>query len=99
MTCARRRTCGHARTWSSLTDFPAFTRLEVDDRGSLWVRGYSLPDEGEAKWHVLEHGRWVATVRLDASFSLMAVQDHQVIGVWRDAMDVEHVRMLHVDPS
>ena len=77
--------------------FPAFTDLETDDENRLWGRRYSVVPESEVRWEVFEQGKWLATLRLDPSFTLMDVRGERVIGVWRDELGVEYIRIYRVE--
>lgn len=76
--------------------FPAFADLRVDDQDRLWARVYARPDAAHAEWVIFERGRWVARLTVDAAFQLLAIEGDRVIGVWRDDLDVEIVRMYRL---
>jgi hypothetical protein len=73
--------------------FPAFADLRVDDRDRLWARVYAHPDAAQVEWVVFERGRWIARLIVDQAFALLAIEGERVIGVWRDELGVEFVRM------
>ncbi len=78
---------------------PAYGGLLVDDRGHLWLRTGPVtpPAPPEGPWTVLSpEGRWLGTVDTPPRFDLRAVQGDRLVGVWRDAADVEHVRVYRL---
>jgi len=65
----------------------------VDDEGHLWVAEYSVEREPEA-WSVFDpQGRFLGTVQIPPRGTLTQVGADFVLGVWKDEMDVEEVRM------
>lgn len=87
---------------------PYFTSLLADDRGHLWVRTYPAESTGwpqivdfepdpAADWLVFDpDGRLLGTVRTPAGLRVIEVVDGHVVGVWRDADDVEHVHVYRL---
>jgi len=76
---------------------PAYERLEVDDLGNLWVREYDPDSEGSSTWTVFDaDGQMLGTVRMPAGFGVRHIGTDFVLGVWRDDLDVEHVRLYDV---
>lgn len=73
-------------------NLPAADGLAPGPDGRIWVREWTGPDADTAEWSVLEPGRGVvASVRLSARFDLRVVGDDLLVGVERDADDVERV--------
>jgi hypothetical protein len=65
-----------------------------DALGNLWVREYTRLSDPSSRWTVFDHeGYWFGTVRLPDGFAPFDIGNDYVLGVWRDADDVEHVRM------
>jgi hypothetical protein len=79
--------------------FPAFADLLADDQGRAWAQLYPLPDATDREWQVFEDGRWIARLTVPPGFQLMAVSGDRLIGVWRDELGVESVRLYHVEGS
>ena len=77
--------------------FPAFADLLADDQWRAWAQVYPLPDAAEREWQVFEEGRWIARLTVPPEFQLMAISGDRVIGVWRDELGVESVRLYHID--
>jgi hypothetical protein len=80
---------------------PAFGRIILEPTGRLWVSDYRTVASDRADWHVFDAaGEWLGTVAMPDGFTLEAVVGRRVAGVWRDALDVEHVRTYEiVDPG
>lgn len=68
---------------------PVFVHLEAD--GRVWVLGAPSAPEPVLRLFALD-GTEVATLPLPERFQPMAVTADEVLGVWRDALDVQHVR-------
>jgi hypothetical protein len=81
------------------TTRPAYARLLVGPDGELWVQDSAF--NGEARsWHVFDpDGSWLGVVEMPAGFRPTQVLDDEIIGVWRDELEVECVRgyALHRD--
>lgn len=71
---------------------PAHAELEVDAAGHLWVQQYTPPWEATNDWWVFaSDGRWLDTVSLPAGLHVFEIGEDYVLGVTRDALDVEYV--------
>jgi len=88
-----------ANAWLASTPYPermpVFQRLVVAADGEVWVERYRAPWEHDEAptWDVFSAvGAWEGHVRTPPGFELYEVHADGVLGVWRDAMDVEHVR-------
>jgi hypothetical protein len=74
--------------------FPAYAGIRVDAEDNIWVRRYAWP-EGESgeEWHIFDpEGRWLGAIMMPAGFSLERVTTDEVLGIFRDDVDVEHLR-------
>lgn len=79
------------------TTLPALGAAQVDDQGRIWVRRFqpstarwNQPDS----WHVLDAlGVPLARVRLPDRTRLAAVRGDEVAVIYRDELDVEHLRV------
>jgi hypothetical protein len=79
--------------------FPAFEDLLADDLGRAWAQVYPLPDAPELEWRVFDSGRWTARLTVPAAFQLMAISGDRLLGVWRDELGVESVRLYRIEGS
>lgn len=76
---------------------PAHGRIEMGPDGRIWVE--TAPGSGataiEARgWHVFRpDGRWLGTVAAPGPFRITQILEDRVVGVWLDALDVEHVQV------
>lgn len=73
---------------------PAYGDLLVDDAGRLWAAQSARWPAWPSYWTVFDvDGGLLGEVELPDRFRLHAVGGDWVLGVWRDEMDVEYVRM------
>jgi hypothetical protein len=77
------------------TAFPAFARLEVDPGGNLWIEPFRRPSaSGAAEWTVVNaDGALLGTVRVPSDLTVTDIGDDAILGVWRDALGVERIRL------
>ena len=81
------------------TQFPATipahaNRMYVDPANNVWLQAYAVdpPAEGTT-WLVFDDsGRWLGRVQTPARFEVNEIGSDYVLGIWRDDLDVEHVR-------
>jgi hypothetical protein len=72
---------------------PAYLDLAVDRLGNLWVEDYRAADEAP-RWTVFDSaGRMLGTVATPRSLRIDEIGDDYLLGVFRDSLDVEHVRL------
>lgn len=77
---------------------PTFDKLIVDRTGHLWVRKYQPSREDSQIWFTFTHdGRWLGEVAVPRALVVTDIGEDHVIGIWRDEMDVEYVRMYSLD--
>lgn len=85
-------------------EFPAVGGLLMDDRGYLWVKQYdpnadalwlkrnALEIGPGGEWRILgPKGEWVARIRLPDDLIPLDIRGNRLLGVARDALDVERV--------
>jgi hypothetical protein len=73
---------------------PPFATLEIDDAGNLWIADYDDRINTAGTWSVHDpDGRLLARIRLPRDFRLLHVGNDFALGVLRDDLDVEHVRL------
>ncbi|UCG87517.1 MAG: hypothetical protein JSW71_02940 [Gemmatimonadota bacterium] len=76
---------------------PAYAELEVDDVGNLWVRNYDPDSDLSQTWTVFDpDGQMLGAVRMPADLRVTHIGVDFVLGVWRDDLDVEHVRLYEL---
>jgi hypothetical protein len=76
---------------------PLIAGLLRDSEGNLWVQQWPRPGERANRFTVLDSaGVAVGTVTMPERFRATAIGDGAVAGVWRDADDVEHVRVYRL---
>ncbi len=79
---------------------PAYGRLLVDVQKNLWVGEYVPYPHQPIAWQVIsEDGSWLGEVRVPERFQVHQIGGDWVLGVWRDEIDVEHVRLYRLDKS
>ena len=86
-------------------EFPQIGGLLADDRGLLWVKLYDVPGDalwlghGPAmrpraggEWHLVRpDGEVLGTVRMPDGLSPLHITENRLVGVQRDALDVERL--------
>lgn len=81
---------------------PTFEALLVDEAQNLWAEVSELPSNllpagFTPEWMVFgPQGRWYGSVVMPARFTPHDIGPNFVLGVWRDADDVEHVRLYNL---
>lgn len=87
---------------------PAYQTMLVDSGRNLWVsdatlewflgQGFSRVLSTPTSWRVFDpSGRWLGTVTMPARFRVMDIGNDYVLGLWRDADDVEHIRLYRLN--
>lgn len=80
--------------------FPAFGRLMVDPAANLWIEQYTVPGEEVTLWRVYSRGGApISTLELPTGFQLMEAGADYVLGVWRNYLGVEFVRIYELIKS
>jgi len=91
-------------------NYPAFANLMAGPDGTLWVqriitadeakaagRSFNIQDTGSSTWDVFAgDGRYLGPVKLPDRFGPLRVLGDQIYGIWRDDLDVQHVKRLKV---
>lgn len=78
---------------------PAHGRVHLDPDGHIWVETAPGPARDDDPfetpgWHVFApDGRWLGTVASPGGLRITQILPDRVVGVWQDAMDVEHVQV------
>lgn len=77
--------------------FPAYDQLVVDPTGWLWVRNFRQAGAGEAIWSVFsDGGEWQGDVAVPVGLSVLEIGADYVLGIWRDELDEESVRVYRL---
>jgi len=80
--------------------FPALAALMADRAGNLWVAEYDRPGEERNAWLVFDHdGELAARTTLPPGFNPLEIGDSYALGVFRDDLGVETVRLYALDRS
>lgn len=73
---------------------PFLSSILLDPVGNLWANEVMKPGIKEARFAIVDStGQLLGRVILPADFRLTAIGTDRVYGVWKDAEDVEHVRV------
>ena len=76
------------------THMPAYNSFLVDADGGLWIEEYNRPGDIGPRWTVFDpDGVLLGPVPFPPRFSPRDIGPDYVLGVWRDADDVEHVQL------
>lgn len=76
---------------------PAYSNVEVDAAGNLWVAHYRRPGDDQPRWDVFDpDGRWLGVVETPPRFTVNEIGADYVLGRWVDEFDVEHIRLYEL---
>jgi len=76
---------------------PGYDQIIVSDDGNVWARVYQPDLLAAAAWYVFAPGReWLGQVRTPEDFTVSAIARGNLVGVWRDTLGVEHVRVYRL---
>lgn len=74
--------------------------LQLDDDQNLWVVQYYMPGETRnARMVFASDGTWLGTVEFPPRFAPSHIGHDFVLGVWRDELDVEYIRLYELIKS
>jgi hypothetical protein len=77
---------------------PAYGDVQADRAGNLWVSDFQVTPEDPGTWTVFDpEGRMLGTVATPARFRAFEIGADYVLGVWKDELDVDHVRMFRLE--
>ncbi len=77
---------------------PAFSTLSTDHGRNLWVLEYEPIPETPGTWTVFDPaGAMLGTVTTPARLQVVEVGDDYVLGVWKDDLDVQTVRLYKLE--
>lgn len=90
------RTFQEARTNVGSMPFYADARFDIDH--NLWVQDFRGPDDPQPAWTVFDAtGRMLGGMALPDRFRPMHIGRDFIVGIWKDEMDVEYVRMYNLE--
>jgi hypothetical protein len=79
---------------------PSFDAMLRDATGAIWLRhdvGPVLRDSIPREWSVLDAtGRWLGVVTMPRRLQVQQITADRVVAVWKDADEVEHVRLYRL---
>jgi len=76
---------------------PAYSHVVAAENGTVWVRIYSPDMFGPGTWDLFDQQRrWLGQVRTPAGFTVNQVNGDRLVGVWRDTLGVEYVRIYRM---
>jgi streptogramin lyase len=77
---------------------PAHGELLVDATGNLWVAEYRRRREDQSIWRVFDPtGQYLGVVETPEGGRIFQIGDDYLLGMWRDDLDVEQVRLFTVE--
>jgi hypothetical protein len=90
----RRRTEQFYRDMPVPETFPAYGGIALSVEGYLWLQEYDVPGKEANNWSVYNaEGILQGTMGLAPRFQPLDIGSDYMLGLWRDADDVEQVRM------
>ncbi len=82
---------------STRWEFALTSPIHVEEVWNLWVRESHLNEEDQSQWSVFDSaGMWQGQVAMPVGLIVLNIGSEYVLGLWRDADDVEHVRMYEL---
>jgi hypothetical protein len=74
--------------------YPAYRKLMVDGSDNLWIEEYPIPGRDNRDWTIYDQsGLKLAMITLPRNFRLVEIGRDYVLGVWRDELDVDYLRV------
>lgn len=74
--------------------YPAYERVRLDDAGNIWVEEFRLTDDAPVTWLIFDPaGQLLATLTMPDRFRPLQFGADFVLGVARDELGVEQVRV------
>lgn len=78
--------------------FPAYHLVRADDEANVWVQAYPIPPQTQARWAVFDStGVLLGEIDLPVGLDPKHIGPDFILGVWRDAFEVEHVQLYDLD--
>ena len=82
------------------TTVPQFRSLAIQEGGRIWVEEFRIPAEanGPSTWQVYDSaGAHLGEAVLPAGFRPFSITRDEVMGLWRDELDVEFIRVYELE--
>lgn len=77
---------------------PAFTDLQVDDDGNLWVLDVVLPGDSRRFWTVFTaSGEMLGRIETPPDVAVREIGHDYLLGTWTDDLDVQYVRLYRLE--
>jgi hypothetical protein len=77
--------------------FPAFEQIETDGSGRVWVKQFQRPTAPGHAWTILDtDGAWLGSVQLPTDFEVTYIASDVVLGIARDDLGVERIRVYDI---
>ena len=79
---------------------PAYGELRTDRTGRLWVQETLVPPDTIGRFTAFDRdGRMLGTITLPPSFRVLEFGDDYVLGVAKDELEVEQLRLYRLVPA
>lgn len=76
---------------------PAYTALQLDPAGNLWVRRFSRPGIREEDWDVFApDGAWLGTLSAPIGLQITEIEQDVIVGIYQDELGTEYVRLHRI---
>ena len=83
-----------AQTMEYPETMPAYTAMQIDDTGHLWLRVFSPPGLNRERWEVFSpDGTWLGTVAVPLGTAVTQIGSDFLLGIYRDELGTEVVRL------
>lgn len=94
----RERLLGEMEGMTPVESYPAFSSLQSDPLGYLWVQEYSPRSRGRSLWTVFDsQGRVQGVVEMPVGIEVYEIGIDHVLGKTTDELEVERVRLWPLD--
>ncbi|HEX9727084.1 MAG TPA: hypothetical protein VGA37_01105 [Gemmatimonadales bacterium] len=95
---ARARTRRYYRDMELPDRLPPYAAFLVDEAETLWIQDYPGPRDREAVWRRFStDGAYIGVATMPADLKVFEIGDEYVLGMWKDDLDVEHVRLYALE--
>jgi hypothetical protein len=76
---------------------PAFSSFRGDAVGNLWVEEYRVTANDPPRWTVFDStGRMLGALEVPRSLRILEIGANELLGIFRDSLDVEQVRAYRI---